>query len=104
VTLNLLPKEGGEVFFGLALIAAGAIVFLAARARRRRAGADFPAEFVPHVAVELTLGRNGFSVRFDAALQPGVPQPVDAQFLKPELTLLGQNEDHEPGQGRRPAV
>ena len=130
-----------------ALIAAGAIVFFAIRARRRRAGADFPAAFVPHVAVELTLrrhaaaiqgrhsgvfavGRTGFSVRFDAALQPGVPQRVDAQFLKPELALpyfvpgaafsmvdgprliadgevlrvLGQNEAHEPGQGRRTAL
>ena len=136
-----------EVFLGVALIAAGAIVFLAGRTRRRRAGADFPASFVPHVAVELTLrrhaaairgrhrgvfavGRNGFSVRFDAALQPGVPQRVEAQFLKPELALphfvpgaafslvdgprliadgevvgiLRQNDAHEPGQGRCSAV
>jgi hypothetical protein len=130
----------GETFLGVALFAAGAIIFLAGRARRRRASPKFPAAFVPHATVQLTLrrqaspiqgrqhgifaiGRNGFSVRFDApALQPGVPQRVEVEFLKPELArahfvpgaafsmvdgaqlladgeVLGQNEVHEPGQG-----
>lgn len=128
----------GETFVGVALFAAGAILFLAGRARGRRASPKFPAAFVPHATVQLTargqamflhhaifaIGRNGFTARVDApvTLQPGVPQRVEVEFLKPELArahfvpgaafsmvdgphlladgeVLGQNEVHEPGQG-----
>lgn len=137
----------GELF-ALA-IAAGVVLFLLRRAWRRPPGPPFRGPFTPHIAVQLTLrrgvtvmqgrqrgvfaaGRNGFTVRFDVpgVLEPGAPQRVEAQFLKPEMALahfsagtvfslldaarvvadgevieiLRQNEAHEPGQGRRPPV
>lgn len=144
--LNLLREDDGAIFFGAALVAAGVILFLAGRARRRGKAADFPATFAPHVAVRLALrgqrvliqgrhrgvfavGRNGFTVRFDVP-PDAAAQRIEAEFLKPDVALphfspgaafsvvdgrqlvadgevidvLGQNEAHDPGQGRRAPV
>lgn len=127
----------GELF--VLAITAGVVLFLLRRAwRRGPARASFPGAFQPHLAVQLTargnafafhqavfaIGRDGFTVRSGAPLplQPGVPQRVEVEFLKPELArqrfvpgaafsvvdgprlvadgeVLGQNEVHEPGQG-----
>jgi hypothetical protein len=101
--LSLLREDDGAIFLGAALIAAGIIVFLAGRRARAKRAAEFAGPFTPHVAVELTarrqamllhraifaIGRNGFTVRTGAPLplQPGVPQRVDVEFLKPEMAL-----------------
>ena len=91
--------------------------FLAGLARRRRT-AEFPAGFVAHAEVELSLrrqphvtriegahraifvcGQQGFTVRFSlpqgVALEPGTPQRVAVQFLKPELALAHLQEGTE---------
>lgn len=93
----------GEVF--VLAIVAGVVLFLLRRAWRRPRGEPFPRDFTPHVAVQLTPrraaamqgrcravfahGPNGFTVRFDlpAPLEPGVPQRVEAEFLKPDMAL-----------------
>ena len=99
--------EVGSLLLGGALVGAGVFIYLRGRRGRRR-GEDFSGPFIPNAAVELTLrrqrhvgriegawrgifvvGNHGFTVRFalprGVALEPGTPQRVDVQFLKPEL-------------------
>lgn len=101
--LHLLREDDGAIFLGAALVAAGVLVFLSGRRARAKREPQFSGPFTPHVAVELTarrqamllhhaifaIGRNGFTVRTGAPLplQPGVPQRVDVEFLKPEMAL-----------------
>lgn len=102
-----LAADVGSFLVGGALIGGGLFIFLRGR-HARSAAEDFTGPFVPNVAVELTLrrqphvarieggdrgifvmGNHGFTVRFTlppgVALEPGTPQRVEAQFLKPEL-------------------
>ena len=102
-----LAAEVGSMLVGGALVGGGIFLFLRGR-RGRSAAEDFAGPFAPDVAVELTLrrqphvtriegphrgifvvGNQGFTVRFipppGVALEPGMPQRVEVEFLKPEL-------------------